>query len=591
MCGIFAVINVDGRKYKTGMKALKASGYQKYRGPDFTGIKSLTRGVFVQERLAVMAPMSNDANQPLFSKCGKISLIANAEIYNYKEIIDHCVQFGINPPNGPGDCEAIILAYIRWGENFVHFLDGIFSFILMDERGNKPKFIAGRDHIGINPMYMGVYKNNLVNKNNGEDEILLFSSEMKCIIKYEFDDNNDKNALCIRQFPPGHIISGTISENKIKNRNKIRWYNPKWMAIHPYDYPCNDTTPERLRNMLTNAVYKQIQCDAPFGALLSGGLDSSLIASIAARLLPDPSILQTFSIGLEDSPDLINSRLVSQHIGSTHHEFVFTIEEGLMAIPYVIKHIESYDVTTVRASIPMFIMANRISNMNIKMVLSGEGADEIFGGYLYFHKAPNEHEFFKELSRKVQKLHMYDCLRCNKSMAAWGVEARVPFLDKLLVDEIMMVNPRKKMCIDECNNSRIEKYILRKAFDVHSPEMPYLPSDILWRQKEQFSDGVGYSWIQSLKNKMNTDISNAKMDKASARFPHNTPTTKEAYGYRAIFENIFKHEDCVKTVPGGASIACSTPEVMSWDSNFSKNEDQSGLAVKDVHIAERKYLK
>jgi len=395
-----------------------------------------------------------------------------------------------------------------------------------------------------------------------------FASEMKAL----------EDCSLIEEFPPGHYWSSSA-------RKFERWFNAVWLD-EGY-LPTNMVDYGQLRDKLTASVVKRFMADVPFGVLLSGGLDSSIIAAIAAR--HRKTIVQknhgyatenilTFSIGLEGSPDLVWAKKVAEFIGSRHYSFKFSIEEGLDALHDVIHHIETYDVTTVRASTPMFLMARRIKAMGIKVVLSGEGSDEVFGGYLYFHKAPSAEDFHRELVRKVKALSKYDCLRANKATAAWGVEARVPFLDKEFLDVVMTIDAQHKMIKP---GERMEKFILRKAFDCK--ENPYLPDEVLWRQKEQFSDGVGYSWIDSLKEHANRTISDQQFEMAPIIYSYNTPATKEAYLYRTIFDSIFHGGSCARTVPSGASIACSSSVALQWDPNWSQIADPSGRAVGDIH--------
>ncbi|XP_047327678.1 asparagine synthetase [glutamine-hydrolyzing] 2-like [Impatiens glandulifera] len=434
-------------------------------------------------------------------------------------------------------------------------LDGMFSFVLVDTRDKS--YIAARDAIGITPLYMGW----------GLDGSVWFASEMKALS----DD-------CERfiSFPPGHLYSSKTGELR-------RWYNPQWYLEQtpstPYD-------PLVLRAAFEKAVIKRLMTDVPFGVLLSGGLDSSLVASVTSRYMAESESasqwglqLHTFCIGLKSSPDLKAAREVADYLGTAHHEFHFTVQEGIDALEDVIYHIETYDVTTIRASTPMFLMSRKIKSLGVKMVLSGEGADEIFGGYLYFHKAPNKDEFHQESCRKIKALHMYDCLRANKSTSAWGVEPRVPFLDKEFINVAMSIDPEFKMIRPDLG--RIEKWVLRNAFD--DDKKPYLPKHILYRQKEQFSDGVGYSWIDGLKAHANEQVTDVMLGHASFVYPENTPLTKEAYYYRTIFEKFFPKNAARLTVPGGPSIACSTAKAVEWDETWSKNLDPSGRAAIGVH--------
>ncbi|XP_068485054.1 asparagine synthetase [glutamine-hydrolyzing] 1 isoform X2 [Phaseolus vulgaris] len=448
-------------------------------------------------------------------------------------------------------------SYEEHGEGFVDMLDGIFSFVLLDTRDNS--FIVARDAIGVTSLYIGW----------GLDGSVWISSEMKGL-------NDDcEHFEC---FPPGHLYSS-------KDRGFRRWYNPPWFSeaipSAPYD-------PLVLRRAFEQAVIKRLMTDVPFGVLLSGGLDSSLVASITSRYLANTkaaeqwgSKLHSFCVGLEGSPDLKAAKEVADYLGTVHHEFHFTVQDGIDAIEDVIYHVETYDVTTIRASTPMFLMSRKIKSLGVKWVISGEGSDEIFGGYLYFHKAPNKEEFHTETCRKIKALHQYDCLRANKSTFAWGLEARVPFLDKEFINAAMNIDPEHKMI--KRDEGRIEKWILRRAFD--DEDQPYLPKHILYRQKEQFSDGVGYSWIDGLKAHAAKHVTDKMMLNAGNIYPHNTPVTKEAYYYRMIFERFFPQNSARLTVPGGASVACSTAKAVEWDAAWSNNLDPSGRAALGVHIS------
>ncbi|KAG6657561.1 hypothetical protein CIPAW_04G099400 [Carya illinoinensis] len=436
-------------------------------------------------------------------------------------------------------------------------LDGMFSFVLLDTRDKS--FIAARDAIGITPLYIGW----------GLDGSVWFASEMKAL-----SDDCER----FMSFLPGHIYSS-------KQGGLRRWYNPPWYSE---SIPSTRYDPILLRESFEKAVVKRLMTDVPFGVLLSGGLDSSLVAAVAGRYMAESeaacqwgSQLHTFCVGLKGSPDLKAAREVADYLGTRHHEFHFTVQEGIDALEEVIYHIETYDVTTVRASTPMFLMSRKIKSLGVKMVLSGEGSDEIFGGYLYFHKAPNKEEFHRETCQKIKALHLYDCLRANKSTSAWGVEARVPFLDKEFINLAMNIDPEWKMVRPDLG--RIEKWILRNAFD--DEQNPYLPKHILYRQKEQFSDGVGYSWIDGLKDHANDQVTDAMLTHASFIYPENTPMTKEAYYYRAIFEKFFPKNAARSTVPGGPSVACSTAKAVEWDAAWSKNPDPSGRAALGVHAA------
>ncbi|CAN0902172.1 Asparagine synthetase [glutamine-hydrolyzing] 1 [Linum grandiflorum] len=435
-------------------------------------------------------------------------------------------------------------------------LDGIFSLVLLDTRDNS--FIVARDAIGITSLYIGW----------GIDGSIWVSSEMKAL---------HEDCERFECFPPGHLYSSKLGGFR-------RWYNPRWFSevvpSTPYD-------PLALRRAFETAVTKRLMTDVPFGVLLSGGLDSSLVASITARHFAETKLarqcsqLQSFCVGLEGSPDLKAAKEVAEYLGTVHHEFHFTVQDGIDALEDVIYHIETYDVTTIRASTPMFLMSRKIKATGVKMVISGEGADEVFGGYLYFHKAPNKDEFHRETCRKIKALHQYDCLRANKATSAWGLEARIPFLDKEFLDVAMDIDPEWKMIKPE--EGRIEKWVLRKAFD--DEERPYLPKHILYRQKEQFSDGVGYSWIDGLKSHAAQHVTDKMMQNAPQIYPHNTPPSKEAYYYRMIFEKLFPQNSAQLTVPGGASVACSTAKAVEWDAAWSGNLDPSGRAALGVHLS------
>jgi len=468
---------------------------------------------------------------------GKLVLIANGEIYNhdvYRTRLAQDYDF-----QTCSDCEVILPLYLRYGEDCVKHLDGQFAFVLYD--GRDGSVFAARDHMGIVPLYWSQTADGV-----------WFSSEMKAL-----------PSGSIQVFPPGHYYC----QSQIS-----RWWEPSWFTQMP-GYTGQGPSRmvlEHLAVKLRASVGKRLMADVPWGVLLSGGLDSSLVAALANR----PG-MKSFSIGLEGSPDLAAAAVVAKHLGSDHHAFTYTVEEGIAALEAVIRSIETYDVTTIRASTPMFLMAREIRKLGVKMVLSGEGADEIFGGYLYFHKAPSREEFHCETVRKLQTLHLYDCLRANKSMMAWGVEARVPFLDRAFLDLAMGLDPAYKMSSTSPHGARMEKHLLRSAFEGQG----LIPDEVLWRQKEQFSDGVGYSWIDSLKEVADQQVSDEDFQQAASRWPVNTPATKEAYFYRSIFQKEFPSEDAAKTVPGGPSVACSTPTALAWDKSFREAADPSGRAV------------
>lgn len=566
MCGILGILESTEEATQLRQKVLPLSKRIRHRGPDWSGIaiQEITRNnqqvrhVFAHERLAIVDPTTGA--QPIFSLDRTVILAVNGEIYNHKKLRETVLadcKFQTN-----GDCEVILHLYQKFGDNFVHYLDGIFAFMISDQKTGR--WLAARDHMGIIPLYTGVDTSGSI----------WFSSEMKGL---------HDQCLRFEEFPPGCYRTNESEEFK-------RWYIPSWWDEH---VPSQKADLKKLRDTLEHAVVKQLMTDVPYGVLLSGGLDSSLIASIvskhASKRIEDneqspawwPQI-HSFSIGLPGSPDLKAAKYVADYLKCIHHEMHFTVQEGIDAISDVIQHIETYDVTTIRASTPMYLLSRKIKAMGIKMVLSGEGSDEIFGGYLYFHKAPTPDKFHVETCHKLKALHKYDCLRANKSTMAWGVEARVPFLDADFIEYAMSMDPSEKMI--DTSKGRIEKYILRKAFDV--PDDPYLPHDILWRQKEQFSDGVGYSWIDSLKAHAEREVSDQSLSKAGFRFPVNTPTTKEAYLYRTLFEQHFPSENAVLCVPGGPSVACSTPAAIEWDLAWKNSLDPSGRAVVGVHAGE-----
>ncbi|KAL9147995.1 hypothetical protein ABFS82_12G012000 [Erythranthe guttata] len=551
MCGILAVLGIADHSQAKRSRIIELSRRLRHRGPDWSGLYYHQDNYLAHQRLAIVDPASGD--QPLYNEDKTVVVTVNGEIYNHKELREklksHVFRTG-------SDCEVIAHLYEEYGEEFVNMLDGMFSFVLLDTRDNS--FIAARDAIGITPLYMGW----------GLDGSTWFASEMKAL-----SDDCEQ----FTTFLPGHIYSS-------KNGGLRRWYNPPW---YTEQIPSAPYEPLVLRRAFEKAVVKRLMTDVPFGVLLSGGLDSSLVASVASRYLADSAAAQwgnqlhTFCVGLKGSPDLKAAREVADYLGTRHHEFHFEVQEGIDALEEVIYHVETYDVTTIRASTPMFLMSRKIKSLGVKMVISGEGSDEIFGGYLYFHKAPNKEELHEETCRKIKALHLYDCLRANKSTSAWGVEARVPFLDKEFINVAMGIDPEWKMIKPDLK--RIEKWILRNAFD--DEEKPYLPKHILYRQKEQFSDGVGYSWIDGLKDHANQQVTDAMLANASFVYPENTPTTKEGYYYRSIFERFFPKNAARSTVPGGPSVACSTAKAVEWDAAWSKNLDPSGRAALGVHVA------
>ncbi|MDY2692467.1 MAG: asparagine synthase B [Prevotella sp.] len=550
MCGIISIFNISRQTDELRQKALRMSQKIRHRGPDWSGIYCGGTAILAHERLSIVDPESG--RQPLFSPDRRQVLAVNGEIYNHQEIRQryrdtYSFQTG-------SDCEVILALYRDQGVNFLEQLNGIFAFALYDEE--QEAFLVARDPIGVIPLYIGY----------DDDGKVYVASELKAL-----------EGQCQRYepFPPGHYLYSKDGEIR-------RYYKRDW-----FDYEQvkdNGGTADDVHHALEEAVRRQLMSDVPYGVLLSGGLDSSVISAIAAKYAQRRvetggreaawwPRLHSFAVGLKGAPDLAKARMVAEHIGTVHHEINYTIQEGLDAIRDVIYFIETYDVTTVRASTPMYLLARVIKSMGIKMVLSGEGADEVFGGYLYFHKAPNAKAFHEETVRKLSKLHLYDCLRANKSLAAWGVEGRVPFLDKEFLDVAMRLNPQLKMCPGQT----VEKKIVREAF-AHM-----LPSEVAWRQKEQFSDGVGYSWIDTLKQITSERVSDEQMAHASERFPINPPRCKEEYFYRSIFAEHFPSESAARSVPSVPSVACSTAEALAWDEAFKNMNDPSGRAVHGVH--------
>jgi asparagine synthase (glutamine-hydrolysing) len=549
MCGIACILDIRSDPRELRERAVAMARLLRHRGPDWSGVFADERAVLAHERLSIV-DVEHGA-QPLTNRDATLVLAVNGEIYNHRTLREGC---GGYPFSTASDCEVILPLYERHGAEFLDRLSGIFAFALYDRR--RHDYLIARDPIGVVPLYLG----------RDEHGNLHVASELKALVPF---------CRVIDDFPPGHFMTAASPQ-------PVRYYQPSWRAFDAVSD--NPLDLDRLRASLEAAVHRQLMCDVPYGVLVSGGLDSSIVAAITQRFAPRRieendraeawwPRLHSFSIGLDGSPDLAAARRVAQAIGTVHHEFLFTVQEGLDALRDVIYHIESYDVTTVRASTPMFLMARRVKAMGIKMVLSGEGADEVFGGYLYFHKAPSAREFHDETVRKLDLLYKYDCLRANKSTAAWGVEARVPYLDREFLDVAMAFAPREKMVAP----GRMEKHPLRTAFE------SYLPAEIVWRQKEQFSDGVGYGWIDSLKAAAETRVGATQMEGARYRFPTNTPATKEAYLYREIFDSLFPGEAAAACVPGGPSIACSTPTAMAWDASFAANADPSGRAVRGVH--------
>lgn len=550
MCSITALLQAQGTTEQDRSHALDVSKLQRHRGPDWSGVFQCEFGILSHERLAIV-DVSSGA-QPLIDPDSGVALAVNGEVYNHREIrkdaaLDYAYQTG-------SDCE-VILALHRTGDRRVWTrLHGMFGFVLLDPRNGS--WVIGRDPIGIIPLYFG----------HDSQGRLWVASEMKALAE-TCDD--------VQEFPPGHVWYSDEAE-------PVRYFERDWM--HWDTHPKAAYRPEELHDALKSAVRSHLMGDVPYGLLISGGLDSSVIAALAqqfARQRVDDDEtseawwprIHSFSIGLEGSPDLAAAAKVAEHIGTVHHPLTFTIQQGLDALEDVIRHVETYDVTTIRASTPMYLMARQIKAMGIKMVLSGEGADELFGGYLYFHLAPNSREFHEESVRKVLGLNKYDCARANKSMMAWGIEARVPFLDTPFIDYAMRLDPEAKMG----GNGRMEKEAIRNAF----PGL--LPDEILWRQKEQFSDGVGYGWIDGLRDHAEQRVSDEAFSRAAARFPINPPATKEAYFYRTIYERLFPSAACAALVPGGKSVACSTEKALEWSESLRNVVDPSGRAVRGVH--------
>ena len=550
MCGIVCAFDIKSNSDEVRSNVLKMAKKVRHRGPDWSGIYSNERAVLAHERLAIVDPTSG--KQPIISDDGLKVIAVNGEIYNHLDLKKkHTPDYNFKTES---DCEVILALYQEKGVNFLNDLNGIFAFALYDSSNDK--YIIARDHMGIIPLYMGWDKQN----------IFYVSSELKSL-----------EGVCnkIELFPPGHYLDSNGGQ-------LTKWYIPKWTSFD--SVKDSETKIKLIHDSLSAAVKRQLMSDVPYGVLLSGGLDSSITSALAKKFASKriesndeqdawwPQ-LHSFSVGLQGAPDLKAAKIVADHIGTVHHEINFTVQEGVDAIRDVIYHLETYDITTVRASTPMYLMARAIKSLGIKMVLSGEGADELFGGYLYFHKAPNSKEFHEETVRKLDKLHQYDCLRANKSLAAWGIEGRVPFLDKEFIDTAMGINPEDKMI----KNGRIEKWVLREAFK------DYLPESVLWRQKEQFSDGVGYSWIDSLKELVSKEVSDSDFKNASKIFPVNPPQNKEEFYYRSIFKDHFPSDAAAKSVPSVPSVACSTPQALEWDEAFKKMNDPSGRSISNIH--------
>jgi len=550
MCGIVCAFDLKSSSNILRPQILDMAKKIRHRGPDWSGIYSNKNAILAHERLAIVDPISGQ--QPIYSDDKKLILAANGEIYNHLELKNkYSTNYNFTTES---DCEIILALYKKIGKSFINHLNGIFAFAIYDSINNK--YLIARDHMGIIPLYMGW----------DSDGTFYIASELKSL-----------EGICnkIELFPPGHyLISG--------DDTPTLWYDKEWRDFN--NVKNNETSIKDLHDALSDSVHRQLMSDVPYGVLLSGGLDSSITSALAKkfsskRIESDDKQnawwpqLHSFSVGLEGSPDLIAAKIAADHIGTIHHEIKFTIQEGLDAVREVIYHLETYDITTIRASTPMFLMARVIKSLGIKMVLSGEGADELFGGYLYFHKAPSVKDFHDETVRKLDKLHQYDCLRANKSLAAWGIEGRVPFLDKEFIDIAMRINPKDKMI----SSDKMEKWVLRKAFE------EYLPDSIAWRQKEQFSDGVGYSWINALKETAEKEVSDEQIKNAHFRFPTQTPQNKEEFYYRSIFEQHFPSDAAALSVPSTPSVACSTPIALEWDETFRNQNDPSGRAVLKVH--------
>ncbi|MDP5145364.1 asparagine synthase B [Shewanella sp. ULN5] len=552
MCSIFSILDIKSDASELRQVALEMSKLLRHRGPDWSGIYADEKAILAHERLAIVDV--DHGAQPLISQDGNIVLAVNGEIYNHKQLkadLGDKYQYQTN-----SDCEVILSLYQEYGCDFLDKLNGIFAFVLYDKAKNT--YLVGRDHMGIIPLYSG----------HDSAGNFYIASEMKALMPV---------CKTVAEFLPGQYLYSADGK-------PTKYYVRDWMEFDAVQD--NPASVEELRDALEAAVKRQLMSDVPYGVLLSGGLDSSIVSAITQtyakhRIENDGETgawwpqLHSFAVGLAESPDLVAAQKVADAIGTIHHPIIYTFQEGLDAIKEVIYHLETYDVTTIRAATPMYLMARKIKAMGIKMVLSGEGADELFGGYLYFHKAPNAQAFHEELVRKLDKLHLFDCLRANKAMAAWGLEARVPFLDKEFMDVAMRINPEAKMSKD----GKIEKHILRQAFE-HK-----LPKEVTWRQKEQFSDGVGYSWIDGLKEHAAKHVDDMQLANAKFRFPYNTPETKEAYFYRCFFEEFYPLASAAETVPGGKSVACSTPEALAWDESLQGIIDPSGRAVRNVHTS------
>lgn len=547
MCGIVSVFNIVQTPEEIREQVLAMAKKIRHRGPDWSGIFQHSKAIMAHERLSIVDPSSG--GQPLYSADGLVVLAINGEIYNHKQLQAEFPEYAFQTQS---DCEVLLPLYQKYGDSFLDMLNGIFAFSLYDIK--KDRYLIGRDHMGICPLYHGW-------DSMGQYYV---ASELKAL-----------EGICERMetFPPGHYLyAPDLAPQK--------WYKRPWISYENVENNAADHGV--LRDALESAVHRQLMTDVPYGVLLSGGLDSSITSALAAKYARTRvesgdtqeawyPRLHSFAVGLQGSPDLKAAQKMADHIGSVHHEIHFTVQQGLDAISDVIYQLETYDVTTVRAATPMYLLGRVIKSMGIKMVLSGEGSDELFGGYLYFHKAPSAKDFHEETVRKLEQLHLYDCLRANKALMAWGVEGRVPFLDKEFIDVAMSLNTQAKLI--DSKNGKIEKYALRKAFE------DLLPQEIAWRQKEQFSDGVGYLWIDSLKAEAEKQISDELFSRAGERFPINPPKSKEEYRYRVLFESHFPSDAAAKTVPSQASVACSSPAALEWDESFKILQDPSGRAV------------
>lgn len=549
MCGIVGIFEIKEEVEELRIQLLKQAKTIRHRGPDWSGVFQSEKVLLAHERLSIVDVVSG--GQPILSNDNALVLAINGEIYNHKQLKITGFDYDFKTQS---DCEVILPLFRQYGKDLFQHLNGIYGFALYDIENDT--YLIGRDHMGIIPLYYG----------RDAKQQLHVASELKAL-----------EGFCteIHEFPPGHYLTSD-------DHSPVQWYKPAWKNYA--DVIQQPQPSSAIKEALEAAVHRQLMSDVPYGVLLSGGLDSSIISAITKKYAPKrveaddeqtawwPS-LHSFAIGLKGAPDLTAAQKVADQIGTIHHEVNFTVQEGLDALSDVIYHLETYDITTIRASTPMYLLARVIKSMGIKMVLSGEGADEIFGGYLYFHKAPNEQAFHEETVRKLERLHNYDCLRANKSLAAWGIEGRVPFLDPEFLDVAMSIHPKDKMITSD----RMEKWVLRDAFQ------EYIPAEIAWRQKEQFSDGVGYSWIDSIHVYANEKISDEEMANASGTFPINTPMTKEAYLYRTLFHSHFPSDTAAETVPFVPSIACSSPEALAWDQSFQNSADPSGRAIKNVH--------